>query len=174
MYQFQFLLRGVFPRQEVNPQARISTIVSLQFNPRDIGTLLIGYTEGAAIYSFKFVGDGLTNSLVTILYARFCSSFSSNNLATSSFDRLTDVCNPNIFSISISSGYKSINDSRLSTLTYPDFFAKIRFMATSQETGLFSSHCSNPSFRLISFLAWAYSAALKEQSPSDIYSFKPT
>ncbi|EME39964.1 hypothetical protein DOTSEDRAFT_74735 [Dothistroma septosporum NZE10] len=39
--------------QEVNPKARISTIVSLQFHPRDIGTLLVGYTEGAVIYSFK-------------------------------------------------------------------------------------------------------------------------
>ncbi|KAK4612258.1 Lethal(2) giant larvae SRO77 [Fulvia fulva] len=39
--------------QEVNSKARISTIVSLQFHPRDIGTLLIGYTEGAVIYSFK-------------------------------------------------------------------------------------------------------------------------
>lgn len=38
---------------EVDPRARISSIVSLQFHPRDIGTLLIGYTSGAAIYSFK-------------------------------------------------------------------------------------------------------------------------
>ena len=39
--------------QEVDPQARVSPIVSLQLHPRDIGTLLIGYTQGAAIYSFK-------------------------------------------------------------------------------------------------------------------------
>ncbi|KAF2169667.1 hypothetical protein M409DRAFT_20082 [Zasmidium cellare ATCC 36951] len=38
---------------EVNSRARIQTVVSLQFHPRDIGTLLIGYTEGAVIYSFK-------------------------------------------------------------------------------------------------------------------------
>lgn len=38
---------------DVNPKARVSTVVSLQFHPRDIGTLLIGYTEGAVIYSFK-------------------------------------------------------------------------------------------------------------------------
>ena len=29
------------------------SVVSLAFHPRDIGTLLIGYTEGAVIYSFK-------------------------------------------------------------------------------------------------------------------------
>lgn len=39
--------------QEVDPKARVANIVSLQFHPRDIGTLLIGYTHGAAIYSFK-------------------------------------------------------------------------------------------------------------------------
>ncbi|TKX24672.1 lethal giant larvae-like protein [Elsinoe australis] len=38
---------------EYQPKARVSPIVSLQFHPRDIGTLLIGYTHGAAIYSFK-------------------------------------------------------------------------------------------------------------------------
>ncbi|WPG97877.1 Hypothetical protein R9X50_00065900 [Acrodontium crateriforme] len=39
--------------QEVDPRARVSAVVSLQFHPRDIGTLLIGYTHGAAIFSFK-------------------------------------------------------------------------------------------------------------------------
>lgn len=38
---------------EYEPRARVSPIVSLAFHPRDIGTLLIGYTHGAAIYSFK-------------------------------------------------------------------------------------------------------------------------
>ncbi|GAB7352147.1 hypothetical protein MBLNU459_g2636t1 [Dothideomycetes sp. NU459] len=38
---------------EFEPRARVSPIVSLAFHPRDIGTLLIGYTHGAAIYSFK-------------------------------------------------------------------------------------------------------------------------
>lgn len=38
---------------EVDSRARVSTIVSLQFHPRDIGTLLIGYSQGAAIFSFK-------------------------------------------------------------------------------------------------------------------------
>jgi syntaxin-binding protein 5 len=39
--------------KERNPRARILPIVSLQFHPKDIGTLLIGYLEGAVIYSFK-------------------------------------------------------------------------------------------------------------------------
>ncbi|SMQ55332.1 unnamed protein product [Zymoseptoria tritici ST99CH_3D7] len=39
--------------QEVDSRARILSVVSLQFHPRDIGTLLIGYSQGAAIYSFK-------------------------------------------------------------------------------------------------------------------------
>ncbi|PNS21376.1 Lethal(2) giant larvae SRO7 [Sphaceloma murrayae] len=38
---------------EYQPKARVSPVVSIQFHPRDIGTLLIGYTHGAAIYSFK-------------------------------------------------------------------------------------------------------------------------
>jgi len=38
---------------QYQPQARVSPVASLQFHPRDIGTLLIGYTHGAAIYSFK-------------------------------------------------------------------------------------------------------------------------
>lgn len=36
-----------------DPKLRISVVESLQFHPRDIGTLLIGYTHGAVIYSFK-------------------------------------------------------------------------------------------------------------------------
>lgn len=39
--------------QEVDPRARVSQIVSMQLHPRDVGTLLIGYQHGAAIYSFK-------------------------------------------------------------------------------------------------------------------------
>lgn len=38
---------------EKNPRARITPVVSLSFHPRDIGTLLIGYAEGAVVYSFK-------------------------------------------------------------------------------------------------------------------------
>jgi hypothetical protein len=39
--------------RERNPKARLLSIVSMQLHPRDIGQLLIGYTEGAVIYSFK-------------------------------------------------------------------------------------------------------------------------
>ncbi|KAK4942485.1 Lethal(2) giant larvae sro7 [Elasticomyces elasticus] len=39
--------------RERNPRARILPIVSMQFHPKDIGTVLIGYSEGAVIYSFK-------------------------------------------------------------------------------------------------------------------------
>lgn len=39
--------------RERNPRARLLPIVSMQFHPKDIGTLLIGYSEGAVIYSFK-------------------------------------------------------------------------------------------------------------------------
>jgi syntaxin-binding protein 5 len=39
--------------QQQNPKARILPIVSLQFHPKDIGTLLIGYSDGAVLYSFK-------------------------------------------------------------------------------------------------------------------------
>lgn len=39
--------------KEQNPRARGSPIVTLSFHPRDIGTLLIGYSDGAVIYSFK-------------------------------------------------------------------------------------------------------------------------
>lgn len=35
------------------PRARPTAIATLAFHPRDIGSLLIGYTEGAVIYSFK-------------------------------------------------------------------------------------------------------------------------
>lgn len=38
---------------ELNPRARSVPIVSLELHPRDIGSLLIGYSEGAVIYSFK-------------------------------------------------------------------------------------------------------------------------
>lgn len=38
---------------ERNPRARHMPIVSLQFHPRDIGKILIGYSEGAVIFSFK-------------------------------------------------------------------------------------------------------------------------
>jgi syntaxin-binding protein 5 len=36
-----------------NPKARITPVVTLALHPRDIGSLLIGYAEGAVIYSFK-------------------------------------------------------------------------------------------------------------------------
>ena len=39
--------------REQNPRARLSPIVTLAFHPRDIGTLLIGYAEGAVIFSFQ-------------------------------------------------------------------------------------------------------------------------
>lgn len=39
--------------REKNPKSRLLSIVSMQLHPRDIGQLLIGYTEGAVIYSFK-------------------------------------------------------------------------------------------------------------------------
>ncbi len=39
--------------RERNPRSRLLSIVSMQLHPRDIGQLLIGYTEGACIYSFK-------------------------------------------------------------------------------------------------------------------------
>lgn len=38
---------------EHNPRAKILPVIALQFHPRDIGTLLIGYPEGAAVFSFK-------------------------------------------------------------------------------------------------------------------------
>lgn len=39
--------------RERSPKSRMLSIVSMQLHPRDIGQLLIGYTEGAVIYSFK-------------------------------------------------------------------------------------------------------------------------
>ncbi|KAL2072098.1 hypothetical protein VTL71DRAFT_11441 [Oculimacula yallundae] len=39
--------------KERSPRSRLLSIVSMQLHPRDIGQLLIGYTEGAVIYSFK-------------------------------------------------------------------------------------------------------------------------
>ena len=42
--------------RERNPRARLLPVVSLAFHPRDIGSLLIGYSEGAVTYSFKTDG----------------------------------------------------------------------------------------------------------------------
>jgi len=39
--------------KERAPKARLLPVVSLALHPKDIGTLLIGYSEGAAVYSFK-------------------------------------------------------------------------------------------------------------------------
>ncbi|ETN37850.1 uncharacterized protein HMPREF1541_07473 [Cyphellophora europaea CBS 101466] len=39
--------------REMNPRARLLPIVAMQFHPKDIGKLLIGYSEGAVTYSFK-------------------------------------------------------------------------------------------------------------------------
>ncbi|KAH8595238.1 snare-dependent exocytosis protein-like protein [Bisporella sp. PMI_857] len=39
--------------RERNPRSRLLPIVSMQLHPRDIGQLLIGYSEGAVLYSFK-------------------------------------------------------------------------------------------------------------------------
>lgn len=36
-----------------NPRARLLPVIDLAFHPRDIGTLLIGYSEGAVVYSFQ-------------------------------------------------------------------------------------------------------------------------
>ena len=38
---------------QMDPKAKATPVVSLQLHPRDVGTLLIGYAHGAAIYSFK-------------------------------------------------------------------------------------------------------------------------
>lgn len=38
---------------ERDPRVRISPVVSIQFHPRDIGKLLIGYVHGAVTFSFK-------------------------------------------------------------------------------------------------------------------------
>jgi syntaxin-binding protein 5 len=39
--------------KERSPKSRLLPVVSMQLHPRDIGQLLIGYTEGVVIYSFK-------------------------------------------------------------------------------------------------------------------------
>lgn len=39
--------------KDKDPRAKTVTLVSLQMHPRDIGKLLIGYTHGAVIYTFK-------------------------------------------------------------------------------------------------------------------------
>lgn len=39
--------------RERAPRARLLPVVSLALHPRDVGTLLIGYTEGAVVYSLK-------------------------------------------------------------------------------------------------------------------------
>ncbi|KAI5855448.1 lethal giant larvae like, C-terminal-domain-containing protein [Tricharina praecox] len=39
--------------RERAPKARLSPVVSLALHPKDVGTLLIAYSEGAVIYSFK-------------------------------------------------------------------------------------------------------------------------
>ena len=39
-----------------NPRARLLPVESLAFHPRDIGSLLVGYAEGAVTYSFKSDG----------------------------------------------------------------------------------------------------------------------
>jgi len=39
--------------REKSPKARLLPIVSLALHPRDLGTLLIGYLEGAVVFSFK-------------------------------------------------------------------------------------------------------------------------
>jgi len=39
--------------KERSPRARLLPVVSLAFHPRDIGSLLVGYSEGAVTYSFK-------------------------------------------------------------------------------------------------------------------------
>lgn len=38
---------------EQNPRARFSPVVSLEFSPRDIGKILVGYQEGAVTFTFK-------------------------------------------------------------------------------------------------------------------------
>ena len=39
--------------KERHPSSKLVSVVTLALHPRDIGLLLIGYTEGAVIYSFK-------------------------------------------------------------------------------------------------------------------------
>nr|OQO20964.1 hypothetical protein B0A51_10241 [Rachicladosporium sp. CCFEE 5018] len=38
---------------DMDPRSRVAPVGSLQFHPRDVGTLLIGYAQGAVTYSFK-------------------------------------------------------------------------------------------------------------------------
>jgi len=47
----QFRLPNFWVQRD--PRARAVALVSLQMHPRDVGKLLIGYTHGAVIYSFK-------------------------------------------------------------------------------------------------------------------------
>jgi syntaxin-binding protein 5 len=39
--------------RDIGPRTKLQPVISMQFHPRDIGTLLVGYTEGAALFSFK-------------------------------------------------------------------------------------------------------------------------
>ncbi|KAI9883232.1 MAG: pre-mRNA-splicing factor prp46, partial [Watsoniomyces obsoletus] len=39
--------------KERSPKSRLQPVVALELHPRDVGKLLIGYVEGAVIYSFK-------------------------------------------------------------------------------------------------------------------------
>lgn len=39
--------------QEKHPDARAATLVCLSMHPRDVGKMVIGYTHGAVVYSFK-------------------------------------------------------------------------------------------------------------------------
>lgn len=39
--------------REQNPRTRMMPVTSMAFHPRDIGSLLIGYSEGAVIFSFQ-------------------------------------------------------------------------------------------------------------------------
>jgi len=39
--------------RERYPRSRLTTVVTLSFHPRDIGSLLIGYNAGAVLFSFK-------------------------------------------------------------------------------------------------------------------------
>ena len=47
----QFRIPNLWRQRD--PRARVVSVVSLQFHPKDIGSLLIGYSEGAVTYSFK-------------------------------------------------------------------------------------------------------------------------
>ena len=39
--------------RDFNPRAKLVSVVSVILHPRDVGTMLIAYTDGAALYSFK-------------------------------------------------------------------------------------------------------------------------